>query len=178
MAVVSATVSVVCSVLSAPTAPTRRMSKNSAPERRVSFRRRRLWRENRYAASTTAVSALVRTTATPAPAMPSAGIGPMPRHPNAHCERRHEHVAGAADHAREGVREPHEPGAGEHHVRVGERRLERAALPAERRVELPAEGDHRDREQKTETAVDEDRVEHERVGIVAASGPERPGDRR
>src|SRR4051812_23604160 len=79
MAVVSATVSVVCSVLSAPTAPTRRMSKNSAPERRVSFGRRRLWRENRYAASTAAVSALVRTTATPAPAMPSAGIGPMPK---------------------------------------------------------------------------------------------------
>ena len=74
------------------------------------------------------------------------------------------HVAGAADHAREGVHEPHEPGAGEHHVRVGERRLERAALPAERRVELPAEGDHRDREQDAETAVDEERVEHERVG--------------
>ena len=114
----SATVSVVCSVLTEPTAPTRRMSPNSGQRSRVrrgpheaAARRTGTRRARRWSAR------VVRTTATPAPAMPSAGIGPKPKmssgdsgtssdHPDADGERRHQHVAGAADHARQGVHQP------------------------------------------------------------------------
>ena len=67
----------------------------------------------------------------------AAGIGPKPKissgesgtssdDAEADRERRHEHVAGAADHAGERVHQPDQHVAGEHHVRIGERGLERA----------------------------------------------------
>jgi hypothetical protein len=78
-AVVSATVKVVCSVLIEPTAPTRRMSLNRVGRSRAKRSRTRLRPDPIYQASTAAVSAVVRMTATPAPAIPSAGIAPKPK---------------------------------------------------------------------------------------------------
>ena len=54
-------------------------------------------------------------------------------------ERRRERVAAAAQHARQRVRDPDQHRAGEEHVRVGERLLQRLALAAEQRVEPFAE---------------------------------------
>ena len=81
--------------------------------------------------------------------MPSAGNGPTPkiRHgdsgtssttPTQIDQRRHQHVAGAADHVGERVHQPDQDVAGEHDVGVAQRRLERAA--ARRRARDRAAG--------------------------------------
>ena len=110
-----------------------------------------------YQPSTDAVSAVVNTTATPPPAMPSAGNGPeaedqagRQRHQqhdaDADRQRRHQHVAGAADDAGQRVHQPDQHGAGEHHVGIAQRRVERAALAAQRAIERRAEQQDQRRE--------------------------------
>ena len=61
------------------TAPTRKMSANNARRSRARRQRTTLRPEPAYQAKTIVVSAVVVTTARPAPAMPSAGNGPMPK---------------------------------------------------------------------------------------------------
>ena len=188
-AVVSATVKVVCNVLIEPTAPTRRMSLNRVGRSRANRIRTRLRPDPRCQASTAAVSAVVKTTAIPAPAIPSAGIGPKPKikhgrerhqqdHPDTDRQRGHEHVAGPADDTGQGIHQPDQPNTGEHHVRIEERRLERFPLAAERAVERSAEGQDEDGETKAEQQVDDDGMQHQRVGVGAASTTERAGDGR
>ena len=78
-AVVIATVIVVCSVLTAATSPTRRMSANNAHRSRPSPSRTTHRPDSTYHPSTTAISSDVPTTAAPPPAIPIAGTGPQPK---------------------------------------------------------------------------------------------------
>ena len=61
------------------TAPTRRMSAKEAQRRRAQRKCATLRPAAMYQPSASAVSAVVATTAAPAPAMPSAGTGPSPK---------------------------------------------------------------------------------------------------
>ena len=91
------------------------------------------------------------STATAPPATPSRGNGPQPkirhgdsgisdRRADAGDDRRHRHVAGAADDVGERVEEPHQDRAGKDDVGVGQRRGERRAAAAHRCIEPgPAE---------------------------------------
>ena len=92
-------------------------------------------------------------------------------------QRRHEHVAGAADHARERVHQPQQNDAAEHDVGIGERRRERGALAAEQAVERPAEDQHRGAERHADCQIDHERMQHQRIGLLALSGAERARDR-
>ena len=69
----------------------------------------------------------------PRPKISSGESGTSSTTPTQIGERRHQHVAGAADHAGERVHQPDQHGAGEHDVGIAQRRLERAALAAQRR---------------------------------------------
>ncbi len=121
--------------------------------------------------------------------MPIAGIGPSPKissgesgtssdRAGADDERRDQHVAGAADHAGERVHDPQQHDAAEHDVGIDQRGLERGALAAEQAIERAAPHQHRDRERRADGQIDDERMQHQRVGLLALAGAERARDRR
>ncbi len=121
--------------------------------------------------------------------MPSAGIGPKPedqerrqRHEQDRActddERRDQHVAGAADHACERVHDPEQHDAAEHDVGIDERGLERGTLAAKQAIERAAPHQHGDRERRADEQIDDECMQHQRVGLLALAGAERTRDGR
>ena len=105
-----------------------------------------------YQASTAAVSAVVTTTATPPPAMPSAGTGPQPKMNSGESGTSRTMPRQTASDGTSmlpvprmtlasAFMQPDQDVADEDDVRVRERRFERAALAAHGRVDRPAEGE-------------------------------------
>jgi len=121
--------------------------------------------------------------------MPSAGTGTQAEdqhrrqrhqqhHPGADRQRRHQHVAGAADRAGQPVHQPDQGHAGEHDIRIEERRRERLAVAAKRAIQRRAEDQRGHRESGADREVDDQRVQHQAIGIVAPAAAEGTGDRR
>ena len=142
-----------------------------------------------YHPSTAVVSAVVSSTAYAPPAIPSAGIGPIPkiRHgesgtssstPPADRHGRNEHVARPANDARERVRKPDEHRAAENDLRVYEGVVQRRAASAERGIERRSEGEDECREDQTQRHVDDECMEHERIGRFATARAECTRDGR
>jgi hypothetical protein len=92
--------------------------------------------------------------------------------------RRRERIAAAAQHARQGVGEPHADRAGEQHVRVGERLRQRFAPAAEQCVERIAQAEEHGGEGEARACGDHQRVRDDALRRVLAAGAERARERR
>ena len=96
----------------------------------------------------------------------------------ADSQRRHPHIAAAANDTAERVHQPHERGTREHDIRILKRRIKRGALAAQGPVQGQPERQHQGGAHDPDRHIDDDRMQHQRVRIVAAPAAEGAGDRR
>jgi hypothetical protein len=99
-------------------------------------------------------------------------------HAAADHQGRHQHIARAADHARERIHEPQNDVAGERDVGIGQRGFQRGALAPHGAIKRPAEDQHEGGEEQAERQVDDHRMKHQRVGVIVPPGTQRPGHGR
>jgi hypothetical protein len=100
------------------------------------------------------------------------------RCPGARHDGRHRHIAGATDHIGQRIEEPDQDCAGEDDVGIGQCRAERGPASAHRAIEPWAAAKHAKHEGEPQRHRDRERVEHQGIGIVAATSAQRTGDRR
>src|SRR5262249_16980873 len=191
-AVASAMITLVCTEVTAATAPTLRISRNNGQPGRVGRNRAILRPDRMYQASTAVPPPYTKTSAAPHATAGNTDGGARAdaeaqqrrhrhQHPDADADPkcRDNHIAGTGEDARQAVEQPEQHAAGEHHVRIGHGRVEFAARAAERTIDRPAEAEHDAAEHSAEHDMDDDGVHRQRIGLVGLAAAERaPGPRR